>query len=638
VVNKHAEQPGKAEQPWDTLIKGALVFDGSGGYPRYRDLAIQEGCVAAIGKDLNPKSAREVVDAKGRWLMPGLLDIHTHYDLEVEVNPGLHEAIRHGTTSVVVGNCSLGTSFGAQRKNGDNPILDCFARVENLPKPILSMCVDKITWDNTADYLAHFEHLPLGPNIAPLIPHSMLRIDVMGVDGAISRQPTEQEGNKIRQLFSTALEQGYIGLSTDSMVFHYLSNSPHKKSRIPTQYASKQELRDMIELLRAKDRVWQTTPDSESPQTSIKRWLWTSGRLYKKPLRVTALVAMDFKPLPRVYKALLKLASLFNSKLLKGHFNFQALPTNFRIYANGFETPILEELEVTRELIEFEHDDCVGRKILLDDPAYQARFKAQMSELLPKKGWRKLVAGRPKATFEMIGEDMNIDTAPVKAWCGETMADVLARFDIYERTQGRDGPKDDEEKSAFELFPAGTNNIVDLLLHFLVQYDKGVRWWMDIGNTREEVIDEVIFNKNILPGFNDSGAHISNLAFNDGNLLTLKIAQKKSLAWVAKAVKRITREPAEFFGVDVGSIDIGSQADIIIINPKELSDYDTDKSRKMVYNDIFQCDTLVNRSDGVVEQVYIKGTRVWQEGSTFTDALGKQHLGRALTYVERSTA
>ena len=96
------------------LIRNALVFDGSGAAPRREDLAIRDGRIAARGSNLPVEGAARVVDAGGRWLMPGLLDIHTHLDLEVELAPGLPESVRHGTTTVVVGNCSLGTAFGAQ--------------------------------------------------------------------------------------------------------------------------------------------------------------------------------------------------------------------------------------------------------------------------------------------------------------------------------------------------------------------------------------------------------------------------------------------------------------------------------------------------------------------------------------------
>ena len=147
---------------WDTLIRNALIFDGTGQPPVREDLAIAGGRIAARGPSLPAEQAREVVEADGQWLMPGLLDIHTHFDLEVELAPGLPEAVRHGTTTVVFGNCSLGLAYGAQRRNGEDPIVDCFARVENIPKPVLAKVVDQVQWSDSAGYLAHFDALPAG--------------------------------------------------------------------------------------------------------------------------------------------------------------------------------------------------------------------------------------------------------------------------------------------------------------------------------------------------------------------------------------------------------------------------------------------------------------------------------------------
>ena len=76
---------------WDLLVRGALVFDGSGGPPSVEDLAVRDGRVAARGVGLDPSRAEQVVDAQGLWLMPGLIDIHTHLDLEIELAPGLPE-------------------------------------------------------------------------------------------------------------------------------------------------------------------------------------------------------------------------------------------------------------------------------------------------------------------------------------------------------------------------------------------------------------------------------------------------------------------------------------------------------------------------------------------------------------------
>ena len=88
---------------WDLIIRNAKVFDGHGGAGRVGDVAIKNGKIAALGGRLPTRESAAVHEAEGQWLAPGLLDIHTHEDLEAELDPGLPEVVRHGTTSVVVG-------------------------------------------------------------------------------------------------------------------------------------------------------------------------------------------------------------------------------------------------------------------------------------------------------------------------------------------------------------------------------------------------------------------------------------------------------------------------------------------------------------------------------------------------------
>ena len=83
--------------------------------------------------------------------------------------------------------------FGQQIEGEQNPIVDCFTRVENIPKSVLNKCVEVVSWENTGDYLAHFEDIPLGPNVGAFVPHSMLRVEVMGLADSIGRDPTESE-------------------------------------------------------------------------------------------------------------------------------------------------------------------------------------------------------------------------------------------------------------------------------------------------------------------------------------------------------------------------------------------------------------------------------------------------------------
>ena len=110
---------------YDTLIKNAKIFN-NGEPPVVEDIGIKDGKIINRGHNLEPDSATRIIDATGLWAMPGLFDIHTHYDLELEVAPGLPESTRHGTTTVVISNCSLGLAFGSQRKAELDPIVDCY--------------------------------------------------------------------------------------------------------------------------------------------------------------------------------------------------------------------------------------------------------------------------------------------------------------------------------------------------------------------------------------------------------------------------------------------------------------------------------------------------------------------------------
>ena len=602
---------------WQILIRGARVFDGTGGPSAVEDIAIAGGRIAARGPDLPQDRAERVVDATGRWLLPGLLDIHTHLDLEVELAPGLPESVRHGTTTVVVGNCSLGTAFGAQRRNGDDPILDCFTRVENMPKPVLRKVVDRIDWHTTGEYFEHLDRLPLGPNIVPLLPHSMLRIEAMGsTDAAVTRGPTRAERQRMRDLLQQAMAQGYAGLSTDSIPFHYLANDPHKGERIPAQHASWSELKELLDVVRSHDRVWQCTPDAANRARTFLRFFLTSGRLFGKPLRTSALTAVDLTHERNTYRLFPLIANLLNSKLLNGRFHFQVLGTPFRMYAEGAICPIFEEFESSRRLMALDIEDAAGRRREMSSDDFGRVFVRE---------WHDRGA---VSTFNRDLDSLHIERAPVPEWHGETFGAVHRRLEAFQSGDTA-AARSAVEREAFAEFPRPLTKEGEFLLHLFRRHDRDLRWYFIVANDRPGILRDLLFHPHMLPGFNDSGAHLINLAFFDGNLLTLQIAARESLGMVAKAVRRLTREPAEFFGVDAGRLDVGAQADVVLLDPEALRTYDTDANRRMIYRDIFEHEQLVNRSDGVVAAVFIAGELVW-DGAGFTPALGQKPLGRAL--------
>ena len=616
---------------WDLLVAGAKVFDGEGTPGRVEDVAIKDGVVAARGRDLPREAAAQCIDANNQWLLPGMLDIHTHLDLEVEVAPALEEVVRHGTTTVLVGNCSLGTCFGAQETDGQEPIVDCFTRVENIPKSVLRKCAETMTWDNPEDYLKHFENLNLGPNIAAFVPHSMLRIEVMGLDASISRAPTELELQKMEQILEGAMELGYLGLSTDGLPFHYLSNDPHTDKRIPTQFASFKELRRLLNVVRKYDRVWQTTPIIENRLKALFYFTLTSGRLFGKPLKTSALSAMEMTAAPNSSKLFLGVAKLLNSKLLDGRLHFQALGTNFRVWSDGIVSPLFEELSSTAELIALEYDDFEGRQRLMHDPEWVERFR---------KEWRhgrtgddfaswKAKRGLPDSLVIREPEKLIFDGAPCSEWDGESFADVMARAQKFQAGDSSVA-RSDAEREAFEKIELPLNDDADFALHMLRSYDKSFRFYADVANAENRSTLEFLLHENTLPGFNDSGAHITNMAFFDSNLMSLKLAKEQGEDVVAKVVKRLTKDPADTFGLDAGSLAIGSRADMVLINPEAFDGWEPDQTRELVYREIFEHEQMVNRPVGIVDSVYISGELAWVGESGPGEALGAKRLGQYL--------
>ena len=615
---------------WDTVIRNALVFDGTGAAPQEVDIAIRDGRIAARGADLPVSQAEQVIEADGQWLMPGLLDIHTHLDLEVDLEPGLPEVVRHGTTTVLVGNCSLGTCFGQQVEADQNPIVDCFTRVENIPKSVLNKCVEAVTWDNSADYLDHFKDIPLGPNVGAFVPHSMLRVEVMGLQDSISREPTEAERQQMETLLAQAMDQGYLGMSTDGLPFHYLANEPHTDQRIPTQFASFKEMKRLLKVVRDRNRVWQTTPILEHRAKAFLYFLLTSGRLFGRTLKTSALSTIEFVLAPKAHKGFLGFASLVNSRLLRGNIHFQALGTNFRIWSDGIVSPLYEELDSTCKLIAKEYDDVAGRMALLNDPQFVEEFR---------RDWHHGRRGRNLATLRtrlglpdnLVIRDLDrmiFDGAPVGDWDGESMQAVYDRLERYQRGIAEEA-RSDAEREAFDLFPRPVTDDADFMLHMMRTYDKSFRFWADVGNVGNRATLELLLHKNTMPGFNDSGAHITNMAFFDANLMSLKFAQQRSLQTVSHMVRRLTREPAEFFGVDAGSLEIGAQADITLVDPEVLRNWDSNETRQLHYRELFKHDQMVNRPEGVVTRVLIRGETAWCDGAV-TEALGTRPMGRAL--------
>ena len=618
-----------SENVIDTLIKNAKVFN-NGEDAVIEDVAVSNGRVVARGTNLEAKNASRVLDATGLWLMPGLFDIHTHYDLELEVAPGLPESTRHGTTSVVIANCSLGLAFGSQRDGINDPIVSCYARVENIPKSVLKSCADNITWDNPRDYLDHLETLNLGPNVAVLFPHSMLRIDAMGFDNSVTRDPSKKEIDNMKETLKNALKCGYAGFSTDALPFHYLAAQPHCEKTIPTQFAKYNELKQLAQVVREQWSTWQATPPKDSVFGTLRTFLLTSGRLHGKPLRTTVVAALDIANNWKLSRMVKTLSGLLNSKLIQGDFHMQALGAPFKIWSDGAITPIAEEIPELRRLNETDLEDRETRRMIMNEPEYIKLFKSMW--MRGKQGWNldrlKRILNIEDFAFNRTLADMTVDRCPQKNWQGMDFQSLFDRVLLITQDKFDDVLSKAEEKLVkTDFFWVADEG--DFMLQMLRTFDTDLSWSTVTANRDLKVVRELLMDPKLLPGFNDSGAHLTNMAFYDVNLRSLQLAAEGGDKDVAYMVKRLTKDAADVFGVAGGTIYEGDIADLILIDPKKLENYDGEQNVQRVHREEFQHEQLVNRSDGMVPFVMIGGHVAWENGQ-FTPDLGQKPMGRLL--------
>jgi len=614
---------------FDTLIQNARVFN-NGENPVTEDIAIKDGLIVKRGQSLNVSDASTVIDATGLWAMPGMFDIHTHYDLELEVAPGLPESTRHGTTSVVISNCSLGLAFGNQRDADIDPIVDCYARVENIPKPVLRACADKVVWNTPKEYIEHLEQLNLGPNVITMIPHSMLRIESMGFEASVSRDPTQAEVNDMKRRLRDGLKIGYAGFSTDSLPFHYLANQPNCHKTIPTQFAKYDEIKQLTQVVREEEMLWQATPPKDSPLNVLKMFLLSCARLHGKPLKTTVVAALDVSTNRNLVKLAKLLATLLNSKFLGGKFYMQALGARFKIWSDGAVTPIAEEIPELRALNETDLEDRAARAKILRDPEYIKVFRQMWMK--GKTGFGiariKRLLRLEDYAFDRDLTQMTIDLCPLEEWQGMTFQQAFDR--VLQARRGDVSPElTSAESELIEIDFFWVSDEADFVLQMLRSFDTQISWYTITANRDIKTVRELLMNPKLLPGFNDSGAHLTNMAFYDVNLRSLQLASEGGEHDTNYMVKRLTKDAADLFGVDRGTIYEGDVADLILVDPKQLASYDGEANVERIFREEYQHPQLVNRSDGVVPTVFIAGKIAWQNDE-FAQKLGQERFGDLL--------
>ena len=579
---------------YDTLIRRGRWFDGSGAPSAIRDLGLRDGVVVAISAEPLPAGeSTRVIEAEGCWVLPGMVDIHTHYDVEVLDGPGLAESVRHGVTTVFVGSCSLSTVHVGPVDAGD-----LFGRVEAIPRlQVIDAVQRHQTWDDAASYVAALESLPLGPHLAAFIGHSDVRTAVMGLDRATRSEvrPTEAEQTQMEQMVRSALDAGFLGMSSQQLLFDKLDGDLCRSRTLPSTYARRGELRRLTDLLRERGRVLQSGPDITHPQTILEAAFNSVRRRGRKALRTSLLSAADIKAVPPAVRIMGPLARTVNR--LGGDFRWQHLPVPFEVYADGIDLVIFEEFGSGAAALHLA--DQVARDELLRDEAYRRRFRKDYESRFGPRVWHRDFF------------DAEIVACPDASVVGRSFGQVGVE---------RGG-----------LHP------VDAFLDLVVEHGTAIRWRTTISNHRPELLRVLAADPGVQMGFSDAGAHLRNMAFYNMGLRLLRHVRDADLAGrpflsVERAVHRLTGELADWYGLDAGHLREGSRADVVVLDPTALDERLEEYHESPVehYGGLRR---MVNRNDAAVRAVLVSGRIVVEDGEP-TEVLGRERTGAFLRVGE----
>ncbi len=218
---------------YDIVIRNGTIVDGLGGEPYRGDVAVSGGLIVAVGA-VDGTGAREI-DATGLLVTPGFVDLHTHYDGQAIWSERMTPSSAHGVTTALMGNCGVG--FAPCRKQDHDVLVDVMAGVEDIPGVVMT---DGLPWDweTFPEYLDSLESRRRDIDVAAYLPHSPLRVYVMGQRGADREPATPEDLAFMRKLAAEAIEVGALGVSSSRFAFHKTGSG----ELIPTYDAAYEEI------------------------------------------------------------------------------------------------------------------------------------------------------------------------------------------------------------------------------------------------------------------------------------------------------------------------------------------------------------------------------------------------------------
>jgi N-acyl-D-amino-acid deacylase len=547
---------------YDLKITGGSIIDGT-GKPRYLgDIGVSGGKVVAVGAA--PGEARATIDAKGRVVAPGFVDIHTHYDAQVLWDRMLTISPWHGVTTVVMGNCGFGVA--PTRPAHRDLIVRTLEKVEGMSVAALEAGMgEEWGFETFPEYLDAIEKRGTAINVGAMIGHTPLRLYVMGED-ATERVATPEEVARMREIVREALDAGAVGFATSKSPTHV----GYKGKPVPSRVAEFEEIRALAGAL---------------------------GETGKGVMQATigkGLLFDEFALLSRENRTNLSWTALLAGRLRRGIGHQEQLARSLELRRQGYNVfP-----QVTPRPLNFEYqlkEPFIFESMSLFRPISAADF-AGKKQLYGEAAFRR--AFRRK-----------MDEAPddiVKGFRHTIIAECAADPSL-------------EERSLIEVAEERGVHPIDLLLDLGLATELEARFRMPVANHDEEQVAELLLNPEMVLGLSDAGAHASQLcdACQGTYLLARWVREKQALS-LEEAIRMLTSRPAEVFGIaDRGRLAEGRPADIVVFDPETVGA----SPLRRVWDMPGGANRLVADASGI-DAVIVNGTVVRRNGQDALDAAG----------------
>ncbi len=538
----------------DLVIRNATLVDGTGAEAFHADVATDDGVITAVEHSANGGApvgpARREIDADGRLVTPGWVDIHTHYDGQATWDPEMSPSSWHGVTTVVMGNCGVG--FAPVRPDSQDFRIELREGVEDIPGTALHEGIDW-QWESFGEYLDALDRTARVMDIAAQVPHAAVRAYVLGERA--HDDATDAEIAEMAAIVKDGLDAGAIGLSTSRTVLHR-----SKHGLVPGTRAPSEELLELGGVLAdGKARVFEVVTDQ--PEFADER-AWMMDLAERADTRVTyGLAQTPWNPTG--YRDALADADALAKLGIDIRPQVACRPTGMLFGLQSSLHPFLTH-PTYNEIANLPLADRVAR---LSDPAVRQRLVAE------KPGTDSVIASALMSRFDQIfrlGDPPDYEPDP------STSIAATAR---------REGRSPEEVALDWLLEADGTA----LLFAPLASYVDG----------NHDAIREMITHPRAVLGLSDGGAHCGLIC--DASMPTYLLThwvrdrsrgEKLSLE---EAVALQTSRTASAFGFDDrGSVEVGKRADMNVIDLDAL----TLHAPKMVHDLPAGGRRLVQRADG----------------------------------------